>query len=273
MGEVRVFNGMEFVWIPSGEFEMGSSIEDQEWAIEAISARLKFSNDREYERSRILLEGPRRSIQIVKGFWMSKHEVTLGEFERVTGLKTHTVNRDATRPIEMVSWDQAMMFCDKLSAKGKGNFRLPTEAEWEYACRSGTTTRFYWGENVECSVVGSYCWYKDSSLDSASGTNRLERESPPMRSSKPVGLKKPNAWGLHDMCGNVWEFCIGSCQGDYHTATPVLDPPTKGEMGLEVCRVIRGGSYLSGAESCRPASRRTIFHPVGSVGFRVVREE
>ncbi|MBN1594000.1 MAG: formylglycine-generating enzyme family protein [Candidatus Coatesbacteria bacterium] len=264
---------MEFVWIPPGKFRMGASSKEREWAIAAISATLDSSHDCKIERDRILLEGPKVSVRISRGFWMGKQELTLGEFERVTGLKTHTVNKDPTNPIEMVSWDQAMVFCDKLSAKGTGTFRLPTEAEWEYACRAGTKTRFYWGVDDEPSIVGIHCWHKENSFDSKIRTNRHGKRLPQMRSPKRVGLKKPNPWGLYDMCGNVWEYCIGSCEGDYHTATPVLDAPTKGKTGMEVCRVIRGGSYLSGAESCRPASRRTILHPAGSVGFRVVREE
>jgi len=136
---------------------------------------------------------------------------------------------------------------------GQGTFRLPTEAEWEYACRAGTTERFYWGDSDAEDVMKQYCWYeKNGGI------------------SQPVGLKSPNLWGLFDMSGNVWEWCQ-DWLGDYPT-TPIVDP--KGQSyGLDQYRVLRGGCHYIIARYCRSAVRIDYNHNdrnSGS-GFRLSR--
>ena len=152
----------------------------------------------------------------------------------------------------MVSWDDCQKFIEKLNAKNLPSiegmrFRLPTEAEWEYACRAGTTTRFYWGDKRD----SKYCWHCHNSSFKV----------------HPVGKKKPNAWGLYDMLGNVWEYC-SDWYGPYNSDT-VNDPvgPAKGWI-----RIARGGSWLYAAVNCRSAARN-INGPANldiSLGLRLV---
>ena len=150
------------------------------------------------------------------------------------------------------SWDEATEFCKKISRKDRKTYRLPTEAEWEYACRAGTTTRFYYGDDPGYALLGDYAWYSDNSDE-----------------THPVGQKTPNAWGLHDMHGNVWEWCADWYASDYYTYTDSLDPqgPDTGSH-----RVLRGGDWYGIARDCRSA-RRGLFNPGAtgiSIGFRVV---
>jgi len=151
--------------------------------------------------------------------------------------------------VETVSWDDATEFCKKLSEKTRQAVRLPTEAEWEYACRAGSKTRFCFGDADE--GLGDYAWYRANSG----------------RTTHPVGQKKPNAWGLYDMHGNVWEWCA-DWYGDYPNGA-VTDPqgPASGTY-----RVLRGGAWRGNSDFCRsanrgsgtPGGRSRIF------GFRVV---
>jgi formylglycine-generating enzyme required for sulfatase activity len=157
-------------------------------------------------------------------------------------------------PVETVFWADAVEFCGKLSAmpaeKTAGHvYRLPTEAEWEYACRAGTTTAYGFGDDA--SGLGDYGWFDDNS-DS---------------STHSVGEKKPNAWGLYDMHGNVWEWCQ-DWYGDYPSGSAT--DPTGATSGYGV---IRGGSWVNNAGSCRSANRRRST-PEGRssyLGFRVLR--
>ena len=158
-------------------------------------------------------------------------------------------------PVENVSWTDAVEFCRKLSAmpaeKTAGHvYRLPTEAEWEYACRSGTTTAYGFGDDA--SRLGDYGWF-DGNSDS---------------STHPVGEKKPNAWGLYDMHGNVWEWCQ-DWYGDYPSGSAT--DPTGATSGSY--RVIRGGSWSNDARYCRSAYRswRTPEARYNNLGFRVLR--
>jgi len=219
------------VYIPPGEFMMGSP---------------------DGEEDRDSGEGPQHSVKISKGFYMGVTEVTQAQWLNVMGYTGHGNRfRGEDLPEDSVSWDDAVEFCRRLSKKEGKSYRLPTEAEWEYACRAGTTTRSYFGESV--SQFSDYAWYSESS---GSKTHR-------------VGTKKPNAFGLYDMHGNVYEWC-----SDWYASypsSPQTNPtgPTSGSS-----RVIRGGSWYTNARSCRVASRYyhdpTHRDTTLGVGFRLV---
>ena len=162
--------------------------------------------------------------------------------------------------MEQVSWNDCQGFIQRLNQLGQGTFRLPAEAEWEYACRAGTTTRFYWGDDPNSTEMKEYAWFVHSEI------------MIPM-AAEEVGLKKPNRWGLFDMSGNVNEWCwdrFGSySQGDQ------IDPTGPPDQQSNLSRVFRGGSWHDGYASCRSAIRG---HPLGGpdqsggheVGFRIV---
>jgi formylglycine-generating enzyme required for sulfatase activity len=140
-------------------------------------------------------------------------------------------------PVEMVSWDDCQRFLAKLNAnfsRREGRFALPTEAQWEYACRAGNTSRFCCGDDE--SQLGEYAWYKANSDGK----------------THPVGQKQPNPWGLYDTHGNVWEWCADWCDESYYAKSPTDDPvgPSEGSG-----RVARGGSWRSVTRYCRSASR------------------
>ena len=215
--------GMEFNLIPAGSFMMGSE------------------NGYGDER-------PVHKVTITKPFYIGIYPVFQGEYE-VVMWSNPSGFRGNRRPIEQVTWYDAKEFCRRLSEKEGVTYRLPTEAEWEYACRAGTTTRYYWGDRID----EDYLWYKDNS-----GWK-----------THPVGQKLPNAWGLYDMAGNVWEWCedwYGSYSPDEQT-----DPvgPSSGSS-----RVLRGSSWYGGTEFVRSANR-DLFTPsyrYTNIGFRVVTE-
>ena len=219
---------MEFVWIPPGTFMMGSPAS---------------------EKGRGADEGPVRKVTISKGFWMGKYEVTQEEWEAVMG-NNPSHFKGGRHPVETVSWNDATAFCRALSQKTGKAVRLPTEAEWEYACRAGTTTVYHSGDDEK--DLAKAGWDKGNSGGR----------------THPVGKKEPNAWGLHDMHGNVWEWCADR-DGKYPSG-PVTDP-TGANTGT--CRVFRGGSWCSYAFCCRAAFRNS-YYPDGvynSIGFRVAR--
>ena len=220
---------MEFVWIPEGRFLMGSP-EDEEG------------------RSRNEL---RHKVWISDGFWMKKYEVTQGEGEVVMGENPSYFNSCGSPcPVESVSWEDVQKFIRRLNERESAaghQYRLPTEAEWEYAARAGTAGPHY-GE------LEAIAWFGDNS--------GLE--------THPVGQKRANEWGLHDMLGNVWEW-TADWRGEY-PSSPVTDPqgPLAGTR-----RVVRGGSWSVGAKRVRSASRHSI--PPGyrddGIGFRLVKAE
>ncbi|MDA7864653.1 formylglycine-generating enzyme family protein [bacterium] len=175
-------------------------------------------------------------VTLTQPFNMGVHEVTQAQYEQVMGVNPSHF-KDADNPVEKVSWEDAVEFCRKLSElpaeKAAGNvYRLPTEAEWEYACRAGTTTKYSFGDDE--SELGDYAWY---------GFNSDQK-------THPVGSKKPNAWGLYDMHGNVWEWCQ-DWEEDYPSGS-VTDPSgaTSGSF-----RVLRGGGWYGTAGYCRSAYR------------------
>jgi formylglycine-generating enzyme required for sulfatase activity len=231
------------VFIPPGTFRMGSptnEVDRGEW------------------------EGPQTAVTISRGFWMGKYEVTQGEYLAVMGSNPSHFGGDTNRPVEQVSWDDATNYCALLTEREQAAgriatnsvYRLPTEAEWEYACRAGTSTRFSYGDDPGYTNLTHYAWYNANSGET----------------THPVGQKMPNPWGLHDMHGSVWEWCQ-DCYSESLPGGIALDPqgPATGQG-----RVFRGGFwyyYDEDARYCRSAGRYAYFweyHGIIIIGFRIV---
>jgi len=231
--------GMKLNWVAPGRFRMGSPSEE--------AGR---SND----------EGPQTEVKISEGFWLGTYTVTQEEWktlaEEVSGLNAEpSYFRGNRLPVEQVSWEECHTWLEELNGLEEGRlpegfgYRLPTEAEWEFACRAGSSTRFHFGEGDD--QLREYAWY--------SGNSRSQ--------SHPVGEKKANDWGLHDMHGNVWEWCEDRYGGPLPGGS-VIDP--KGPV-FGANRVFRGGSWGVAASRCRSAYR--VWNKPGyrdyTVGFRV----
>jgi formylglycine-generating enzyme required for sulfatase activity len=228
------------VWIPPGRFVMGSP---------------------EGERGRLEGEGPQTRVTLAKGFWLGKYEVTQREYLAVMGnnpsyVKPPDFPEDLDRPVEQVSWGDAVAYCQKLTEQERTAgrlptgyvYRLPTEAEWEYGCRAGTTTRFGFGDALGCDDVCEYCALLDSYMWWCGNSQGK---------THAVGQKFHNPWGLHDLHGNVWEWCQDWI--DTYAGGSVVDPqgPPTGSF-----RVVRGGGTWRGwigsfdvAMNCRSAYR------------------
>jgi formylglycine-generating enzyme required for sulfatase activity len=195
-------------------------------------------------------EQPVHLVTLTRPFHLGRVPVTQGQWEAAMGTNPSQF-RGPELPVEQVSWDDCQAFIRRLNATSKGTFRLPTEAEWEYACRAGSTGRFCFGDDE--AQLGEYAWTSANS----GGQPR------------PVGTKKPNAWALHDMHGNVWEWCQD--WWDDYAAGPVTDPQgaPSGFMGA---RVFRGGCWRGGADFAASAHRggRGAAYRAGILGLRLV---
>jgi formylglycine-generating enzyme required for sulfatase activity len=238
--------GMAFVQIPAGSFLMGSPERDREAADD---------------------EKPQHRVTLSQAFYLGKYEVTQAQWEAVMGSNPYTLARSnpyyslpgmaarlrhPTQPAT-VSWNDAQEFIKRLNQKeGHDRYRLPTEAEWEYAARAGTTTAYFFGDDAK--ELGRYAWYGE---DFATG------------STHPVGQKGANGWGLYDVYGNVWEWTQDRYgDGRFYAHSPMLDPKgaTDGSS-----RVVRGGSWHASAVSWRSAFRRQYepdYRGI-SIGFRL----
>jgi formylglycine-generating enzyme required for sulfatase activity len=237
--------GMEFVMIPAGTFMMGSDGDDRQAAAD---------------------EKPRHQVTISQPFYLGKYEVTQAQWEAVMGSSPYTLERSnpyyglpgmadrlrkPTNPAT-VSWNDAQEFIRRLNqSEGHTRYRLPTEAEWEYAARAGTTTAYSFGEDAR--QLGRYAWYGE---DFASG------------STHPVGQKEPNGWGLYDVHGNVWEW-VEDWYGErsYADSAPVDPQGPRSGFG----RVVRGGSWHQTSTSWRSAFRKQYepdYRGI-SIGFRL----
>jgi len=252
VAELGEFASTGLVWIAPGTFTMGSSTNELD----------QFFG----------MEGPQTVVTLTSGFWMNKHEVTQGEYLMVIGVNPSWVNGDRTgqgwldygvdldRPVEQVSWYEATNYCHQLTLRDRAAglipsdhaYRLPTEAEWEYACRAGTTNRFSYGDDLEYSELTEYAWY---SANSEGMTHA-------------VGQKLPNPWGLYDMHGGVREWCHDFWL-DRLPGGVVIDPqgPATGSD-----RVMCGGNWSFPARHCRSAARFAVPPEgrLGNSGFRVV---
>lgn len=203
-------------------------------------------------------EGPVRKVTISKGYYLGKYVVTQQQWETVMGNNPSVFQNfpdSPQRPVERVSWDDTQLFLERLNSMDldRGHFRLPTEAEWEYACRTGSSGRYSWGVDSSYRELFHHAWFN----------SRSEGQS------HPVGLKKPNDWGLYDMHGNVWEW-VSDWMASYENAA-VVDPkgPETGEK-----KIIRGGSWFNEPEALRCANRNAHITQSRQTnnGFRLVLE-
>lgn len=247
--------GIEFILIPAGEFDMGSPPN---------------------EKYREAHEGPVHHVILTNAFYMGKYEVTQKQWRDVMG-NNPSYFKDDARPVEQVSWNDAQEFIKKLNEKeGTDKYRLPSEAEWEYAARAGTTTMYSFGDDE--SMLGDYAWYEK---------NSGER-------THPVGQKKPNPWGLYDMHGSLWEWVQDRTPGTRYWT--VIDKNGKDEYVQDGApatydgapadgsaweskdnmdlRVERGGNWRRDVKDLRSATRFWD-HPDGrfkGLGFRIVKD-
>jgi formylglycine-generating enzyme required for sulfatase activity len=213
--------GMEFVWIPAGEFMMGSSGGEAN-------------------------EQPIHKVHL-DGFWMGKYEVTQGQWKALMYDNPAKFKNGDNYPVEQINWGDTLDFIVELNKRSKDHFRLPTEAEWEYACRAGTPGQRY-GE------LRDIAWFNENSKGH----------------THPVGQKKPNAWGLHDMLGNVWEWCQDWYAENYYATSPLENP---GGPSSSFFRAFRGGSWQGIPQRIRSACRfgGGPSSRVDILGFRLAR--
>ena len=239
------------VEIPGGTFIMGTSASDAE----KVVAKYK-----EYENS-IKTQTPQHQVTI-RAFYMGKYQVTQAQWKEIMGNNPSTFKGDGNLPVETVSWDEAIEFCKKMSEKTNKIYRLPSEAEWEYACRAGSNTAFAFGETITPEIVNY-------------NGNRPYGEAPEgeyRQKTIPVGsLGMANEFGLYDMHGNVWEWCQDTWHSDY-TDAPIDGSAWEISPSNNTNRVLRGGSYLANANNCRSAlrGRNAPVTRDDDDGFRVV---
>lgn len=226
--------GIDFILIPAGQFEMGSVKCESNW----------YQNERPVHR-----------VNIQNAFYLGRFPVTQKQWVEIIDRNPSKFSGD-NNPVDRISWDDAQGFIQKLNEQEcTDKYRLPSEAEWEYACRAGTTTRYSFGDNEL--ELDRYCYYGNQDIG-----------------SHPVGEKEPNPRGLYDMHGNVWEWTQDVYHGSYEDA-PVDGSAREDEDG-RIMRVLRGGSWQTSAVGCRSASRYYL-PPVARrnssrVGLRLVRE-
>ena len=235
---------MKLALIPAGKFTMGSPAG---------------------EKDRFKEEGPQHEVTISKPFYMGVYTVTQAQWQAVMGTtvsqQRDKVNKDLEllgdgedHPMCYVNWNEAAQFCTALSKKTGKTVRLPTEAQWEYACRAGSKTRFSYGDDDDYAKLGDYAWY----VKNRDGKNH------------PVGQKKPNDWGLYDMYGNVWQWCADWFASYTNASTTDPAGPASGSW-----RVLRGCGSASDPRYCRSAYRSAC-PPVPAdftaLGFRVIVE-
>lgn len=230
------FFGMDFVWIPPGTFTMGSPRGEKD----------KKDDEKQHQ------------VTLTQGFWMGKYEVTQTQWRSVMESNPSHF-RGSNFPVDNVSWEDCQKFIEKLNERHNQCFRLPTEAEWEYACRAGTTTPFSFGETISTDQVN---------FDGATTYGSEKKGGINRKQTMPVSRFPPNPWGLHDMHGNVCEWC----QDWYYSLYPsdAQTDPQGPETGRN--RVLRGGWWNSYWGLCRSACRGGAAPSAAScnIGFRLV---
>jgi sulfatase modifying factor 1 len=262
-------DGAEMAWIPPGEFLMGSTPEEQDYAYGL--ARMGFGDVA--KREDFDDEGPQHKVRITKGFWLYRHTVTNAQYRLLradhnSGEFVGASLNANKQPVVNVSWNGAREYCDWAGT------RLPAEAEWEYACRAGTQTRFWWGESEteagRCANVADRTW-RDRFHAKVAGRHLPIFDTDDGHAViAPVGIYKPNAFGLYDMLGNVWQWCADGYDAEYYRSSPAEDPPGPGSGEV---RMMRGGSWFCSPRECRSASRgrATPGRLDFLLGFRCVR--
>lgn len=226
-GEIRTFDGIEFVWCRAGRFTMGT--------------------DTGYFDER-----PARQIHITEGFFIGRYEITQEQWMKVMGENPSTFS-DPGLPVDTITHIQAMEFAEKLSEATGARYRLPTEAEWEFACRAGTQTKYSFGDEVE--ALGDHAWFRENSAET----------------THVPGEKKPNPWGIYDMHGNVAEWC-----SDWYVSG--YDPDdTTDPKGPDQIRdaVVRGGSWADSPGYLKSSARfrMNFIFARNHIGLRLVREK
>ena len=214
------------------------------------AARLEFTSSVARFESASENEKPAHTVTLTQPFYMGKCDVTQEQYQQLIGTNPSQF-KGKDNPVEMVLWDEAQGFCKKLTEQTKQTVRLPTEAEWEYSCRAGTTTAFYSGDaEADLSRV---TWYAGNSKNT----------------TRPVGQKDPNGFALYDMHGNVSQWCQDWYGEDYYSKSPTANPQGP-DQGTE--RLLRGGSWYDGSMGCRSAFRGWYVPDFRSsiIGFRVV---
>jgi formylglycine-generating enzyme required for sulfatase activity len=245
------------LWMPPGRFWMGSPEDEPE------------------RRSK---EGPQHLVQL-QGFFLAQTPITQAQWHQVAqwrptkgeGPWNQKLNpnpshfKDDQRPVESVNWEDAMEFCRRLSQRTGRRYTLPSEAQWEYACRAGTTTPFHFGSTIS-TKLSNYNGYEGYG-DGAKGEFRQQ--------TTYVASYPANPWGLHDMHGNVWEWCADHWHGNYEDApedgSAWIDEEAKEDKNSMYVRLLRGGSWGGAPRNCRSACR-IYFHPDFrdfNIGFRV----
>jgi formylglycine-generating enzyme required for sulfatase activity len=246
---------LEMVAIPGGTFTMGTEDEEIE--------RLVKKFDWQY----FSREKPQHQVTL-PSFYMGKYPITQAQWQAIAAtakididLETNPSNFTGNElPVERVTWYQATEFCKRLSRETKQEYRLPSEAEWEYACRAGTTTPFYFGETITGKLANH----------NASNTYADEPKGEYRKETTPVGQFPPNAFGLYDMHGNVWEWCADTWHDNYDGAP--RDGSVWTKNGNDNRSPLRGGSWCNDPDCCRSAFRFDSFRPGihYDYGFRVV---
>jgi formylglycine-generating enzyme required for sulfatase activity len=238
--------GIVFIQIPAGTFLMGTSDSEKS----SLEGEKHWTRFEECER-------PSRKVTLTKPFLIGKYEVTQKQWTEVMSNNPSAFKGDDL-PVESVSWEDAQQFIKKLNAVSDAKFRLPSEAEWEYACRAGST-------NLYSTVAGREEVLPTKLVEYAWSRSNAENKT------HPVGTRKPNVWGLHDLHGNVWEWCRDWFDPDFYKRASARDP-VNDQPAIE--RVMRGGSWFLEARTLRSAYRSGQLPSAKSqyVGFRLARD-
>jgi formylglycine-generating enzyme required for sulfatase activity len=233
----------ELIPIPAGEFLMGSE-------------------------NRFFAEGPVHRVTLTREFLLGKYPVTQLQWQAVMGNNPSTFRDSPNHPVDSVSWDLAVEFCHRLSGLTRCRVRLPSEAEWEYACRAGSKTEFFFGSwppfvddhAIPWEVRQGLCEYAWFDLNSDDRTH-------------PVGSLRPNPWGLHDLLGNVWEWCADAWHGSY-VGAPSDGGPWMENDERQPRRCLRGGAWDMNAFRCRSCYRSDDHRALATsrFGFRVAMD-